>query len=500
MQSYIGGNLGVVNLMDKHAIIKLKQEGHSNRKVAKMLHIDRKTVSKYWNEYKEQLNLLGSKDTDFKVIQEEICSAPTYNSSGRKPRKYTDEMDQLLDEILEDELEKCKLLGTNKQNLTQIQIYEIFKQRGFDIGQSTIGNKIREKRNKTKECYIRQKYDYGDRLEFDFGEVGLVIDGIADAYYMAVLSSPAGNFRWAYLYKNQKKAVFLDAHVRFFEMVKGAYKEVVYDNMKNVVTRFIGKNEKQLNEDLIKLSIYYGFDINVTNCFSGNEKGHVENSVKTVRNKVFATHYRFKTFEEAAEHLQNQLILLNEESEIKEEMSNLLPYKPKLELAEIRKAKVNKYSFARIDKNFYSVPEYLVGKEVTVKDYYDHIVVFANNHYVCEHKKIDGANEISIDIKHYLDTFAKKPGAIRNSLALKSLPQLKSIYDSHFNKNPKEFIEFLRKNKEKNIEVICQLLIESCQSPVKTIPCITVRSDLDLGAQTRLQTSKYNSICIKGVS
>lgn len=207
--------------------------------------------------------------------------------------KYTEEMDQLLDEILEDEQEKCKLLGTNKQKLTQLQICEIFEQRGFDISQSTISNKIREKRNKPKECYIRQKYDYGDRLEFDFGEVGLVIDGVVDTYYMAVLSSPAANFRWAYLYKNQKKAVFLDAHVRFFEMVEGCYKEVVYDNMKNVVTRFIGKNEKQLNEDLIKLAIYYGFDINVTNCFGGNEKGHVENSVKTVRNKVFATHLSF---------------------------------------------------------------------------------------------------------------------------------------------------------------------------------------------------------------
>jgi transposase len=34
----------VKTLMDKHAIIKLKQKGYSNRKVAKMLHVNRKTV------------------------------------------------------------------------------------------------------------------------------------------------------------------------------------------------------------------------------------------------------------------------------------------------------------------------------------------------------------------------------------------------------------------------------------------------------------------------
>ncbi len=32
-------------------------------------------------------------------------------------------------------------------------------------------------------------------------------------------------------------------------MVGGVYKEVVYDNMRNVVSRFIGRNERELNED-----------------------------------------------------------------------------------------------------------------------------------------------------------------------------------------------------------------------------------------------------------
>ena len=88
------------------------------------------------------------------------------------------------------------------------------------------------------------------------GKVKLVINGITKRYYIAVLSSPAGNFRWCYLYDNCKKEIFLDSHVRFFKMLGGIYKEVVYDNMRNVVTKFIGKNEKELNEDLVKMSIY----------------------------------------------------------------------------------------------------------------------------------------------------------------------------------------------------------------------------------------------------
>jgi transposase len=92
------------------------------------------------------------------------------------------------------------------------------------------------------------------------------------------------------------------------------YREVVYDNMKNVVTKFIGRNEKELNEDLIKMSIYYGFHINVTNCFSGNEKGYVEKSVKILRNQIFATNYSFNSLEDAREYLNSQLLKLNESS------------------------------------------------------------------------------------------------------------------------------------------------------------------------------------------
>lgn len=99
----------MVTLMDKHAIIKLKREGYSNRKVAGMLSINQKTIAKYWNEYQDQLALLRVEASDLKTIQEEIRSTPTYDSSTRKNRKYTKEMDMYFDEILADESGKCRV-------------------------------------------------------------------------------------------------------------------------------------------------------------------------------------------------------------------------------------------------------------------------------------------------------------------------------------------------------------------------------------------------------
>ena len=479
--------------MDKFSIIQLKEQNKSNREVARLLHIDRKTVATYWNEYQKKLQELNVINDELKIkeIQEEMTSAPKYNVKNRKKRKLTDDVLKRIDEILKEEEEKCKILGSNKQMLTYKQIYGILVREGYDIGISTVSNELASRRNRNKEAFIRQEYEYGDRLEYDFGEVKLIIDGELRKYYMAVLSSPGGNFRWCYLYSNCQKEVFMDSHVKFFTMIGGVYKEVVYDNMKNVVTKFIGKNEKELNEDLVKMSLYYGFKINVTNAFSGNEKGYVEGSVKYLRNQIFAEVYKFKSEEAAIEYMTSQLIKLNETSKIEEEKKYLIPVKPPLELATIRSSVVNKYSFIQLENNFYSVPDYLVGRTVTSKIYYNEILIYSNNEFVCRHKKIDGERQMSVDIKHYLKTFTEKPGALRNSLALKSNPRLKSIYDIYYNTEPKKFIEIIKKNKEKKLEEIEELLLKEKIEKEADVKIANKINDL-----TRLQTSMYNKLSI----
>jgi hypothetical protein len=484
--------------MGKHTIINLKKKGHSNRGIEKITGINRKTIAKYWKEYVQQSELLNDPTEDIPEIQETIVAAPKYDSSNRGSRKYSNEMDKRLDQILNLENRKTRLLGPHKQNLTRLQIHSILVSEGYDIGYSTIAGKINEKVNKNKECFIRQSYELGDRLEYDFGEIKLLINGVSTKYYMAVVSSPAADFRWAFIYKNQKKEAFMDYHVKIFEMVGGVYRELVYDNMRNVVKKFIGRNKKELNEDLIKMAIYYGYEINVTNCFSGNEKGHVEGSVKIIRNHVFAINYEFISFEDAQDYLNSQLIKMNSNSKIQEEMLNLLPYKPKLELANMTINKVSKYSFIQIENNFYSVPEYLVGKSVNVKSYFDRILIYANNSKVCEHKKIDGFKELSVDITHYLNSLRRKPGAIKNSVALKSIPKLKTIYDNHFNTNPKKFIEILIDNKEKDIDSLMDILEKYVAISNNVLPVDNISSTSDLFNATRYQISRYNELSIRG--
>jgi len=57
------------NFMDLSAILKLKEKGLSNRSVAKSLGIDKKTVNKYWNEYKENLSKLDNETNSTNILR-----------------------------------------------------------------------------------------------------------------------------------------------------------------------------------------------------------------------------------------------------------------------------------------------------------------------------------------------------------------------------------------------------------------------------------------------
>lgn len=449
----------MIKPMERHTIITLRQQGKSIREVSRITGFCRKAVTRYWNDYLKNSSLLTEEGVDLRKTQEQITDGPGYDTSKRGPVKYTPQIDAAIDEVLGSEAEKCRLLGmAHKQRLTARQIHSLLVGQGFDIGLTTVTAHVREKREHAKEAFIRQEYDLGARLEYDFGEVRLLIGGEPATYHLAALAAPASGFRWAYLYTNQRKAAFLDSHVRFFDMVGGVWGEVVYDNMRNVVSRFIGRNERELNSDLVKMSLYYGFKVNVTNCFAGNEKGYVESAVKFIRNRVFAVRYCFDTIEEARAYLALELEKINAASIINNEAQHLMPVRPPLEIAQISESSVDKYSFVRVDNCFYSVPDHLVGHTLAVKSYPEEIVVFSGLGEVCRHKRLTVSGALSVDIFHYLDTLARKPGAVRNSVALRSKERLKQVFDKRYSDCPKEFIALLARLKDRPIDEIADIL------------------------------------------
>jgi len=119
---------------------------------------------------------------------------------------------------------------------------------------------------------------------------------------MPVFTTAKGNYRYADLYHNGKTESFLDSHANFFEEVGGVHKEIVYDNTRVAVAKFIGLTEKEPTEELLKLSIYYGFAFRFCNICKANENALIESFFKTLKaEEVYL--WEYETYNDAIERI-----------------------------------------------------------------------------------------------------------------------------------------------------------------------------------------------------
>ncbi|MEA1937219.1 MAG: IS21 family transposase, partial [Patescibacteria group bacterium] len=245
-------------------------------------------------------------------------------------------------------------------------------------------------------------------------------------------------------------------------------KELVYDNMRVAIAKFVGRTEKKPTEALLELSNYYKFGFRFCNIRKGNEKGHVEKSVEYIRRKSFCIKDEFSDIAEANKHLQESCDKLNNSAQ------KLLKNRTANELFEIEKpylyeskipykcfndeySKVDKYSTIILYGNRYSVPDFLVGKLLDVKVFAEKIDVYYKAELVCSHTRSYGAHTWTLDINHYLTTLFRKPGALKGSMVFSQLSSwIKNIYKEYFIDESKDFIELLQycKNNEISFETI----------------------------------------------
>jgi len=254
-------------------ILHSYRDGYSERRISRELKINRETVRRYLAEYAKAREKLSNASEPDEVLIEEIVKVPKYDSSNRGTKKFTNEISQEVDRLLQANEEK-RSRGLHKQVMKKIDILEHLQEKGYDIGYTSVCNHINKKLDKRKEAYIRQVYEPGDVCEFDWGEVKLEIGGKMQTLYMAVFTPAMSNYRYAILFHRQDTAAFLQAHVLFFEHVGGVFHTMVYDNMRVAIRRFVGPSEKEPTEALLKLSTYYQFHFRFCNIASGNEKGY----------------------------------------------------------------------------------------------------------------------------------------------------------------------------------------------------------------------------------
>jgi len=290
----------------------------------------------------------------------------------------------------------------------------------------------------------------------------------------------------------------LDSHVNFFDLVGGVWQEVFYDNMRNVVSSFGPKNAKKLNNELLKLASYYGYEVRTTSPYAGNEKGSVERSVEILRNRLFSLNQHFASLDAVRKYIDIELKKINAGCDIEVEKTYLKPSPRAYELAEFSEGIVSKYGFVSSGGNRYSVPEQFVGKRVSVKTYYDEIRIMFDFVEIARHSRSMKKDEDVVEISHFLNAFEKKPGALENSVALRTLPKLKEIFEVYFKDTPRKFIEILKDNKHVTLSELLDIFKKKIKNKTALIAKDIVKSDISVKSKTDTILSNYADLAKGG--
>jgi transposase len=434
------------------------RDGESKSSISRQLKISRKTVRRYIQEHEHKT---GTSQVS-EHLEKGLSSRPKYNISSREKLKLTCEIEEEIKYCIEKNTQK-RNQGLHKQIMKKIDIHEYLISKGYNIGYTTVCNYVREVENSGKEGFIKQIYQPGIVCEFDWGEVKLFIDGKLQTFNMAVFTSAYSNYRWAKLFHRQDTLAYSQSHIDFFSHLQGVHKEIVYDNMRVIIRKFVGRTEKEPTEALLELSNYYKFGFRFCNIRKGNEKGHVEKSVEYVRRKSFCIKDKFSDLSEANRHLEKTCEKLNNTSQklsnsktanqmFEAEKEHLYKTKVPYKCFKDEHAKVDKYSTIILYGNRYSVPDFLVSKLLDVRVFAERIDAYYNTELVCDHTRSYGAHTWSLDINHYLTTLIRKPGALKGSMAFSQLSrQVKNIYTEYFTDDSRDFIELLQYCKDNEI-------------------------------------------------
>jgi hypothetical protein len=215
---------------------------------------------------------------------------------------------------------------------------------------------------------------------------------------------------------------FLDAHVHMFAWLGGVPNKLAYDNLKTAVAHvFAGKN-RQLTQRFIALRSHYLFTSRFCNVASGNEKGHVENSVKRAERTYLTPLPQVNSLDALNDHLsdwtERDLQRIDKDTGktygqlFQEEQQQFRPLPETPFSACVSNAiRVDKRATVPHGQSRYSVPVEYATQHATVRAFIDRIEVLCDNKIIATHERVR-PGEWSLQIAHYIALLETKPGLL----------------------------------------------------------------------------------------
>lgn len=267
------------------------------------------------------------------------------------------------------------------KKVTRVRIWEILREEyGLSRNYDTLCKYIQKEFPKKKDAYGVQITSPGEEAEVDFGYLGLLPNNEGKrvkTWGLAVILSYSRKGYWA-VTRDQQIGTLTKELKNAFEYFGGVPKRLKVDNMKAAVL----KNQHydlEYNQDFLEFAQHCQTVVTPCTPYHPEQKGKVESAIKYMQ-KNFILGRDFQDGRDLKSQLRNWMI--NYANQRIHGTTKKVPWEVwnQEEKSKLQSLPEEKFSFfnrcrrkaaanchIHFENNYYSVPAYLVGKEVTVR-------------------------------------------------------------------------------------------------------------------------------------
>ena len=382
--------------MDQVHVIRHKVlvEGLSERRVAREMGVNRKTVRRYLDR-----------------------AAPVRVEDTPRSRPVWSTVSPRLEELL---AESPRWTG-GKQRLTATRLHAMLIEEGHTVGVTLVKEAMAEWKRRRQETFVPLVYRPGELAEVDFFEVLVDINGKRQKAWMFLLRLMHSGRDFAWLYERQDQVSFLDGHVRAFAHLGAVPQRIAYDNLTPAVARILVGGERKLTARFEALASHYLFEPSFCRPATGHDKGGVESRGKAIRWQHLVPIPSGTALGEMSAALlarldAQQTIRRNEEGatiadRFVVEQREMLPLTNPFDPSATHLCGVSRRGLVVVEGAYYSVPCTWAGLDVTAHVGAMEVTIVGSSGAV-QHRRMRFGQR-SIDYRHYLRELKKKPQAVR---------------------------------------------------------------------------------------
>lgn len=289
---------------------------------------------------------------------------------------------------------------------TSMAIFKFIQKDGYTGSYSLVADFVQKhKEEQTKRATIRFETAPGLQAQVDWKENLKMFSKHGELFEVNIFLMVLGYSRMKFvkLTSDKTQKTLFKCMNEAFKYFGGIPKEILFDNMATVVDRINSRiGNVKLNTKFLQYSKDIGFNPITCRIYRPQTKGKVESLAKLV-DRLQVYNNEFETYEELEKIINMFMKEINNEvsqgtnikpiERLKKETKYLMPL-PSQDILNAyttspKEYKVSKESMITYKGQKYSVPTYLIGKLVSVRETNEYIHIYYTTNLITKHKKSD---------------------------------------------------------------------------------------------------------------